>query len=179
MSYIDGGKNKTKGKKTMFKKTHCSPRNSSKDESCLDNKLLIKISNILNKYHSADIKIVNSRKKLYDQISRKISEMSQCSSEKCWMTIQEIIKHLSPEELSLFKSSFKPKKPSEWDKNPNTWLTTKNIDDVLKQQMDKYNEFHSYHYFREYHVYRYHVYHDIHEYHEYHGYHEYHDTHEY
>ena len=138
---IDEGKKK---KKTMFKKTHCSPKSSGRDDSCLDNKLLIKIGNVLNNYHSANIKIGESRKKLHEQISKKISEISECGSEKCWMTIQEIIKHLSPEELSLFKNSFKPKKPSEWDKDPNTWLTTTNIDDVLNQHMEKYADFYSY-----------------------------------
>lgn len=134
---------KTSSKK-HFKKSHCSPKASDRDDSCLDNKLLIKIGNVLNKYHSANIKIENSRKQLHDQISKKISEMSECGSEKCWMTIQEIIKHLSPEELSLFKSSFKPKKPSEWEEEPNKWLTTTNLDGVLKQYMEKYSDFHSY-----------------------------------
>ena len=38
-----------------------------------------------------------------------------------------LIRHLSPEELKLFKDSFKPKKPHEWDKDPNTWLNTSQL----------------------------------------------------
>ena len=48
MINIEGGKER-KRKKTMFKKTHCSPKSSGRDDSCLDNKLLIKIGNVLNK----------------------------------------------------------------------------------------------------------------------------------
>jgi hypothetical protein len=105
---------------------------------------LIKIGNILNQYHQANIEINNSRKKLQEDISKKISEMSRCNSEKCWMTIQELIKHLSPDELSLFKKSFKPKKPKSWDKKPNEWLTTTQLKLILEQLTHKYPNFKEY-----------------------------------
>ena len=131
-------------KKKTFKKNHCSLKNSNKSDSCLDDKLLIKIGNVLNQYHQAGIKIDNSRKKLQEEISNKLSEMSQCNSEKCWMTIQELIRHLSPGELSLFKRSFKPKKPQEWDKKPNEWLTTTQLKSILEQLAHKYPNFKEY-----------------------------------
>ena len=115
-------KKKTKSKK-IFKKNHCSLKNSYRNDSCLDDNLLHKLCDILNNYHNANI-IKTDRKHLHKHISDKLSEISNCSSEKCWLTSQEIIRHLSNEELSQFKKSFKPKKPHEWDKNPNTWLTT-------------------------------------------------------
>ena len=43
------------------------------------------------------------------------------------------------EELKLFKSSFKPKKPNEWDKEPNTWLNTTQLNSILEQLQNKYN----------------------------------------
>ena len=113
-------------------------------DTCLDDRLLIKIGNILNQYEKSNIIIENSRKRLHKQISDKLSEMSQCNSEKCWLTIQEIISHLSPEELKLFKDSFKPKKPSEWDKDPNTWLTTSQLKLILEQLEQKYSNFKEY-----------------------------------
>lgn len=127
-----------------FKKEHCSLKNCDKNDSCLDNSLLLKIGNILNEYHKADININNSRKMLHKEISDKISQISSCESERCWLTIQEIIRHLSPEELKLFKNSFKPKMPSSWKNKPNEWLSTSNIDDVLNQMVNKYPKFHSY-----------------------------------
>lgn len=127
-----------------FKKEHCSLKNCDKNDSCLDNSLLLKIGNILNEYHKADININNSRKMLHKEISDKISQISSCESERCWLTIQEIIRHLSPEELKLFKNSFKPQMPASWKKKPNEWLSTSNIDDVLNQMVNKYPKFHSY-----------------------------------
>ena len=124
-------KKKTVFKKSVFKQKHCSLKNSHKNDTCLDDRLLIKIGNILNQYEKSNIIIENSRKRIHKQISDKLSEMSQCNSEKCWLTIQEIISRLSPEELKLFKGSFKPKKPSEWDKDPNTWLTTSQLKLIL------------------------------------------------
>jgi len=131
-------------KKDMFKKKHCSLKDSSKNISCLDNKLLIKIGNILNTYHDADIKLVEDRKILHDQISEKVTNMSECNSEKCWLTINELIKHLSPDELSLFKDSFKPTMPISWIKKPNEWLNTTQLNLIMEQLMGKHKNFHSY-----------------------------------
>jgi len=136
---------KHKLKKTkMFKKNHCSLKDSSKNISCLDNKLLIKIANILNTYHDADIKLVEDRQSLHDNISEKVQNMSKCNSEKCWLTIQELIKHLSSDELSLFKGSFKPKMPDSWKNKPNEWLNTTQLNQIMIQLTEKYKNFHSY-----------------------------------
>lgn len=137
-------KKRLKTRKKIFKKNHCSLKNSHKDSTCLDDRLLIKIGNILNEYHEANIKIENAREELHQDISNKLSEMSNCNSEKCWLTIQELIRHLSQEELSLFKESFKPKKPSEWNKDPNTWLTTTQLELILDQLKNKYRDFYHY-----------------------------------
>ena len=59
--------------------------------------------------------------------------MSNCKSESCWVSINEIIKHLTPEELNRFKNSFRPQMPKSWSKNNNTWLSTSDIETVLKQ----------------------------------------------
>ena len=72
-----------------FKKHHCSLKNSHKNDTCLDDKLLIKIGNILNQYHKANIKINNSRKKLYEEISKKLSEMSKL---EVFLDIKEVRK---------------------------------------------------------------------------------------
>jgi hypothetical protein len=132
-----------KGKINMFKKEHCSPKNSDNEVSCLDDKLLIKIGNLLNEYHDANIQINTERQQLHDNISEKISEMSKCGSEKCWMTIREIKKRLNPNELELFEHSFKPTMPQEWKKDKNTWLTTTDLWETIKRLMDKHKEFHS------------------------------------
>ena len=62
--------------------------------------------------------------------------MSDCKSESCWITLHEIIRHLTPEELNRFKNSFRPHMPRSWLKNKNEWASTTDIEKVLKQYED-------------------------------------------
>jgi hypothetical protein len=130
-------KKKSKSIKNVFNQKHCSPSKSDKTISCLDDDLLIKIANILNKYHDSNIKSDNKqslhKQSLHKQISDKISSISDCKIEKCWTTINEIIKHLSSEELKKFKNSFRPSMPKSWKKDPTEWTSTSDIEKVLKQ----------------------------------------------
>ena len=56
--------------KKSFKKKHCSLKNCSKEISCLDNKLLIKIADVLNEYHEAGINLKTSRNSLNNGTNR-------------------------------------------------------------------------------------------------------------
>ena len=80
----------------MYNKKHCSPISKNKI-SCLSNKLLIKIAKIL------DIDTSLSKKKLYNEINKKISKISKCKNEICWMTIDKIINKFSKKDLNNFK----------------------------------------------------------------------------
>ena len=112
--YLQGGKDiptknhkLTKSKKNHYKKLHCSPKQkkSKQDMSCLNQELLYKISEVLNKFHGADIKGSDS-KDLYEQICNKMDGISKCKSEKCWLSFHELIKKLSSDERKEFKDSF-------------------------------------------------------------------------
>tara|TARA_Y100000389_G_scaffold162553_1_gene165388 strand:+ start:2808 stop:3701 length:894 start_codon:yes stop_codon:yes gene_type:complete len=136
-----------KGKKTFKKKPfnqkYCSPKNSNNTISCIDDDLLIKIANILNKFHKSNIKTSN-KKTLHKQISDKLSKMSKCESESCWVSINEIIEHLSSCELSRFKNSFRPCMPKSWNKDRRALTSTTDLEKVLKQYEDCYSKFTSY-----------------------------------
>ena len=114
----------------MYDKTMCSPisnKISDTKHSCLNKKLLTKIGKILN------IKSTKSIKTLYDEISDKTKELSNCKKEHCWISIDKIITNLSNKELDEFKNMFKPIMPNTWYKNEREWLTTIDIENVLKQ----------------------------------------------
>ena len=127
-----------------FKKHNCSPKAVESNVSCLDDQLLLKIADILNKYNGANITEKTYKGSLHKQVSDKISEISDCKSEKCWSTIHEIIRHLTSEELSRFKKSFKPNMPEKWKKNPTEWLSTSDIEKCLKQYEESNKGFKSY-----------------------------------
>ena len=133
-------KHKSKSLKSNkhFKKNHCSPKSSKSNVSCLDDQLLLKIADILNQYNGANITEKTCKNTLHKQISDKMSEISDCKSEKCWSSIHEIIRHLSSEELSRFKDSFKPNMPEKWKTNPTEWLSTSDIEKCLSIEYNLY-----------------------------------------
>lgn len=132
-----------KKKRSHFRKDHCSPKKSGSSISCIDQNLLLKVVDILNNHINANIKKENNHK-LHEEISDKISEISDCDSEKCWSSIHEIVNNLTESELEQFKSSFKPRMPSKWKQNPTTWLTTSDIENCLKQYEGKHKNFKCY-----------------------------------
>ena len=129
--------------KKSFNKNHCSPNKSKNTLSCIDHDILLKIAHIFNKFYNSNIDL-NDKKKLYKHISKIISNMSNCKSECCWTSLNEIIKHLTPDELNRFKNSFKPQMPKSWSKNNNTWLSTSDIETVLKQYEEHHKDFKCY-----------------------------------
>ena len=125
----------------MFTKKHCSPRKCKIDYSCLSKNILISIAKILNKNYNAKIKIKKrSKKKLYNDIKEKLSR-SECKTESCWRNINKIMDKLSDKEKKQFNESFRPLKPDNWNNNPNTWLNTTDINNVMRQYEKKYPYF--------------------------------------
>ena len=128
----------------MFVKKHCSPRKDKINISCLSKSLLIKIAKVLNKKYGAKIKIKKqSKKKLYDAIKNKL-KTKECKSELCWKNIDQISNALNEKEKKEFKNSFRPLRPQTWEKNPNTWLNTTDINNVMEQYEKKYPYFQYY-----------------------------------
>jgi len=124
----------------MYKEKHCSPRKKY-GVSCISKELLNKIGEILNEKFECKIKLNCSEKKLHTNISNEIKKISNCKKELCWNNIQCIKNNLNHQENKDFINSFKPVMPKDWYKNPNTWLNTTNIDNVMEQYEKKYDKF--------------------------------------
>lgn len=126
--------------KKIYNIKDCSPRKKDNNVSCLDEDLILKIAKILKK-NNYDIVITEDIKKMHKDISEILENITSCDSEKCWLGINLLIDNLNKNDIDRFKNSFKPMKPIEWDKNPNAWLSNRNIDDVLKQYGNKYDDY--------------------------------------
>jgi len=124
----------------MFIKKHCSPSKKDNKISCIDDDLILKIANILNNY-DYNIEIHKDKKKLHSEISKKIKEKSYCKNEKCWKTLNFLRDELSNDELKRFEESFRPDMPEKWIDNPNTWLSTIDINKVMEQYENAYPNF--------------------------------------
>ncbi len=122
----------------MYKKRHCSPRRKNKI-SCLPEELLLKIAKILNSKKKCKINTSCSKKALHLQICKDLNKLTECKDELCWGDFLK--SHLNVDEYEIFTDSFKPPMPLEWNKNPNSWLSTDDINNVMEQYQNKYPKF--------------------------------------
>ena len=61
-----------------------------------------------------------------------------CSTEQCWLR-QNFAKHQVGTELTSY--TFAPQSPASWKKNPKKWLTSLDIDKVMRQYEKKFPHF--------------------------------------
>jgi hypothetical protein len=132
----NGGKKKNR-KSIDLKKLNCSPKPKGEINifTCYTNKTLYKLRDLWNARHP-DVKITsNSPKEIHRQISEKLSGI--CNKESCWLKQKAEFGPISSE----ISESFAPESPPEWKKNPNEWLSSVDIMNVMKQYEKAYKCF--------------------------------------
>ena len=134
----NGGKKYNNNNKTSkLKKVNCSPKPKGEinEFTCYTNKSLYKLRDLWNARHP-DVKIIsNSPKEIHRLISEKLSGI--CNKESCWIKQKA---EFGPIESDM-ADSFAPESPPEWKKNPNEWLSSVDIINVMKQYEKAYNCF--------------------------------------
>jgi len=128
-----GPKNKT----VKLKKKNCSPKPKGElnDFSCYTNKTLNKLRDLWNARHP-DVKIkTNSPKEIHFELTEKLKGV--CNTESCWLKQKADFGQVSSE----MADSFAPESPPEWKKNPNEWLSSVDIMNVMKQYEKAYKCF--------------------------------------
>ena len=119
-----------------LEKVNCSPKPKDEinDYTCYTNKSLYKLRDMWNARHP-DVKITtNSPKEIHREISEKMSGV--CNKESCWL--KQKADFGSVESMT---DSFAPESPEEWQKNPNEWLSSVDIINVMKQYEKAYKCF--------------------------------------
>lgn len=112
---------------------YCSPGNGDMI-TCISRPILKRIAYILNQQPECKkIQLKHRHRKLYERVQEEIQKISKCDLETCWLEIDKLKNQLTEEEYAELKNSFRPKKPESWKNNPNEWLTTENIDQVMEQ----------------------------------------------
>jgi hypothetical protein len=120
-----------------LKKINCSPKPKGEinDFSCYTNKSLYKLRDLWNARHP-DVKITsNSPKEIHRFITEKLSGI--CNKESCWLKQKS---EFGPIQSDI-ADSFAPESPPEWEKNPNEWLSSVDIMNVMKQYENAYKCF--------------------------------------
>ena len=127
-----------KYKKTVkLRKLNCSPKEKGEmnNFSCYTNKSLYKLRDLWNARHP-DVKInTNNSKEIHRLLSEYLSNV--CDKESCWLKQNAEFGKVS----SDLADSFAPESPHEWKKNPNEWLSSIDIMNVMKQYEKAYKCF--------------------------------------
>lgn len=118
-------------------KLQCSPNpNSTKKEySCLSDDAIHKLRDLWNARHPDAMINTNDSKEIWDRMKENMKTV--CNKESCWLK-QKFVKGKLNKELH---DSFAPESPKEWKKNPNEWLSSLDIMDVMKQYESAYKCF--------------------------------------
>ena len=135
-------KNKIKGgagskRKTKLKKINCSPKPKGEmnDFTCYTNKSLYKLRDLWNARHP-DVKITSNKpNEIHSLLTKKLEKV--CNTESCWLKQKAEFGPVS----SDFSESFAPESPPEWKRNPNEWLSSEDIMNVMKQYEKAYKCF--------------------------------------
>lgn len=96
--------------------------------TCYSRESLLKLRDLWNVRHpDAKIKSKDS-KEIWKALRKNLENV--CDKESCWLR-QNFAKHNLSNELRLY--TFAPKAPVEWKKNKNEWLSSIDIEKVMKQ----------------------------------------------
>jgi hypothetical protein len=134
---IHGHDHKHHNKSVKLKKQNCSPKpkNEINHFSCYTNKTLLRLRDLWNARHP-DAKInTNSPKEIHKRISEMLGGV--CNKESCWLKQKSEFGKIESDA----SDSFAPESPEEWKKNPNEWLSSVEIMDVMKQYEKAYKCF--------------------------------------
>jgi hypothetical protein len=119
----------------LFKKLNCSPKNKHNEYTCYSDDDLIKLKDMWNARHPDKPITKNDSKQIWQQL--KDYYASICNKESCW--VRQMTKNTKMEKELL--EAFAPESPKEWEKNPNEWLSSLDILQVMNQYEKKYKCF--------------------------------------
>jgi len=132
-------KNTIKLRKTggALEKVNCSPKQKGEMNgfTCYTDRALYKLRDLWNARHSDKTIMTNDTKEIHKSLSEYLSNV--CNKESCWLKQHDKFGKLD----NTISSSFAPLTPKSWKKNPNEWLTSVDITNVMKQYETAYHCF--------------------------------------
>jgi len=123
----DGGKNMRSTKKS-YKAENCSPNPNKSEFSCYTSDALFKMKEYWNSRHERDAISTNEPKNIWSELKLKMS--NSCDRESCWLRSKFMEGKVDGELLNY---TFAPKSPDDWKRKPNEWLSSLDIEAVMKQ----------------------------------------------
>ena len=75
----------------------------------------------------------NNSREIWNQLKEHMS--NTCEQENCWLRQKFIANNL---DTNLLSYTFAPRAPQKWKENPNEWLTSTDLEKVMKQYENSY-----------------------------------------
>jgi hypothetical protein len=111
-----------------FVKLKCSPKLQNNDFTCYSNESLFKLKSLWNARHPDVLISSNEPREIWESLKQRLKNI--CNKESCWLKQNFASSGLDKEMLTY---TFAPKSPDDWKKNPNEWLNSIDIENVMKQ----------------------------------------------
>jgi ribosomal protein L44E len=126
---------KNKTIKKTFIKLNCSPENKNRDYTCYSDIDLYKLRDMWNARHPDRPIYTKNSKTIWYKLKEYYATI--CNKESCW--VRQMTKNTKLEKELL--DAFAPESPKDWEKNPNEWLSSIDILQVMNQYEKKYKCF--------------------------------------
>jgi len=124
-----GYRNKTHKKEHYDEKMNCSPNpNNNKNYSCYSDSSLLKMKKYWNMRHPRDKITETKPKEIWMELKRNMS--NSCNRESCWLRSKFMQGNTDAELLNY---TFAPKAPQKWKIKPDEWLSSLDIEAVMRQ----------------------------------------------
>ena len=111
-----------------FIKLKCSPKIQENDFTCYSNESLMKLKSLWNARHPDVVITSNEPREIWESLKGHLKNV--CNKESCWLKQHFASTGVDKEMLNY---TFAPKSPDDWKKNPNEWLNSIDIENVMKQ----------------------------------------------
>ena len=123
-------------KQRISKKTlKCAPGRDH-NFTCYNSTALHELKEAWNEHYPNKLITTNSPYEIWKYFHDHFNSM--CENEKCWIRQSFMNNKVS---ANLKKFTFAPDSPESWKKNPNEWLSSDEIIDVMKQYEDSHPDF--------------------------------------
>ncbi len=134
---LEGHQGQNQDQSKTFQKLNCSPKdkNEVKEYTCYTDGDLQKLRNMWNARHPDKKITTNDSKEIWQMLKNYYAKV--CNKESCW--VRQMTKGTKMEKELL--QSFSPVEPIEWKKNPNEWLSSIDIIQVMNQYEKTYKCF--------------------------------------
>ena len=121
-------KSNSKTEKSPYIPENCSPNPNKSNFSCYTSEALFKMKEYWNARHERDMISTNDPKEIWSELKEKMS--NSCDRESCWLRSKFMEGNVDKELLNY---TFAPKSPEDWKRKPNEWLSSLDIEAVMKQ----------------------------------------------